>query len=209
MIVILLLILGLLAYFIIKHKNTHKFNYDRNDAPPDYNFFKPDEPRNNNNDYKPVSIPKDDNDIFPYHKKLLLTQNEYYFYKRLKESISAAKNIQILAKIRLADIIEVNYGLSKQEWGKYFSKIKSKHIDFAIAQDMKILILIELDDNSHNSEKREKRDDFVEKALKAADFKLIRTYGDISQIEKELYKLRIIPSMTNTSIEQHQSNIKL
>lgn len=193
MIVILLLILGLLAYFIIKHKNTHKFNYDRNDAPPDYNFFKPDEPRNNNNDYKPVSIPKDDNDIFPYHKKLLLTQNEYYFYKRLKESISTAKNIQILAKIRLADIIEVNYGLSKQEWGKYFSKIKSKHIDFAIAQDMKILILIE----------------FVEKALKAADFKLIRTYGDISQIEKELYKLRIIPSMTNTSIEQHQSNIKL
>ena len=207
MIVILLLILGLLAYFIIKHKNTHKFNYDRNDAPSDYNLFKPYEPRNNNNDYKPVSIPKDD--IFPYHKKLLLTKNEYYFYKRLKESISAAKNIQILAKIRLADIIEVNYGLSKQEWGKYFSKIKSKHIDFAIAQDMKILILIELDDNSHNSEKSEKRDDFVEKALKAADFKLIRTYGDISQIEKELYKLRIIPSMTNTSIEQHQSNIKL
>lgn len=207
MIVILLLILGLLAYFIIKHKNTHKFNYDKNDAPPDYNYFKPDESRNNNNDYKPVSIPKDD--IFPYHKKLLLTQNEYYFYKRLKESISAAKNIQILAKIRLADIIEVNYGLSKQEWGKYFSKIKSKHIDFAIVQDMKILILIELDDNSHNSEKREIRDDFVEKALKAADFKLIRTYGDISQIEKELYKLHIIPSMTNTSIEQHQSNIKL
>lgn len=199
MIVILLLILGLFVYFKIKHKNTHKFNYDRTDAPPNYNCFKPDEPHNNN-DYKPEPILKDD--IFPYHKKLLLTKNEYYFYKRLKESISTAKNIQILAKIRLADIIEVDTGLTKQEWGKYFSKIKSKHIDFAIAQDMKILMLIELDDNSHNTEIREKRDDFVEKALKAANITLVRTYGDISRIEKELYKLHVIPSTTFNSIEQ-------
>lgn len=143
---------------------------------------------------KPNTTPPDE--IYPYHKKLLLTKNEYFFYKRLKETISKATNTQILAKIRLADIIEVNDGLTRQEWGKYFSKIKSKHIDFAIAQDMKILMLIELDDNSHNSESREKRDEFVEKALKAANITFIRTYGDTSLIEKELYKHHVIPSIT-------------
>lgn len=122
MIVILLLILGLLAYFIIKHKNTHKFNYDRNDAPPNYNYFKPDEPRNNNNDYKPVSIPKDDNDIFPYHKKLLLTQNEYYFYKRLKESISAAKTYKYLLKSDLQTSLKLTMDFRNRNGANILAK---------------------------------------------------------------------------------------
>lgn len=138
----------------------------------------------------------ENSDYFPYHKKLLLTKNEYYFYKRLKE-LTDSVNLQILAKVRLADLIEVNNGLSKQEWSKYFSKIKAKHIDFAIVQDMKIVMLIELDDNSHSSATRETRDYFVEKALTTAGHLFVRTYGDIKVVEKELYKLRLIPSISN------------
>lgn len=137
---------------------------------------------------------KENIDIYPYHSKLLLTKNEYYFYKSLK-NITDKANLQILAKIRLADLIEVNNGLTQSEWGHYFSKIKSKHIDFAIADNMKIIMLIEIDDNTHKRVDREKRDTFVENALKSANYTFIRTYGNTDIIEKELYKLRYIQSI--------------
>lgn len=122
---------------------------------------------------------------YPYHKKYLLTKNEYYFYKKLKE-ITEPLNLQILAKIRLADLIEVNKGLDSRKWGMYFGKIKAKHIDFAIAEDMKIIALIELDDYTHKREDRQERDIFVNDVLAQTGYTLIRTYGDIQQIKQFL-----------------------
>lgn len=122
---------------------------------------------------------------YPYHKKYLLTKNEYYFYKKLKE-ITEPLNLQILAKIRLADLIEVNKGLDSQKWGMYFGKIKAKHIDFAIAEDMKIIALIELDDYTHQRADRQERDIFVNNVLDQTGYVLIRTYGDIQQIKNFL-----------------------
>lgn len=122
---------------------------------------------------------------YPYHRTNLLTQNEYYFYKKLKE-ITEPLNLQILAKIRLADLIEVNKGLDSQKWGMYFGKIKAKHIDFAIAEDMKIIALIELDDYTHQRADRQERDIFVNDVLTQTGYVLIRTYGDIQQIKNFL-----------------------
>lgn len=127
---------------------------------------------------------------YPYHKKYLLTPNEYYFYKKLK-SITEPLNLQILAKIRIADLIEVNKGLSPSEWGKYFGKIKAKHIDFAIADDMKIVLIIELDDRTHQKQDRIKRDMFVDDALSQTGYTIIRTYGDIQQIKSFLESSKI------------------
>lgn len=122
---------------------------------------------------------------YPYHKKYLLTQNEYYFYKKLKE-VTEPLNLQILAKIRLADLIEVNKGLDSQKRGMYFGKIKAKHIDFAIAEDMKIIALVELDDYTHQRADRQERDIFVNDILTQTGYVLIRTYGDIQQIKNFL-----------------------
>ena len=122
-------------------------------------------------------------EIYPYHKKYLLTKNEYYFYKKL-ESAVAPFGYQILAKIRLADQIEVDSGI--ENWHRYFGKISSKHIDFAVADHMKVLILIELDDSSHQRQDRQERDVFVNNALKTAGYTLIRTYGETDDIVKAL-----------------------
>lgn len=122
---------------------------------------------------------------YPYHRKNLLTQNEYRFYQRLK-AITEPLNLQILAKIRLADLIEVNKGLENKQWGMYFGKIKAKHIDFAIAEDMKIIALVELDDYTHQRADRQERDIFVNDVLAQTGYVLIRTYGDIQQIKNFL-----------------------
>ena len=62
------------------------------------------------------------------------------------------------------------------EYQKYFNKIVGKHIDFLIcdAATMKPALAIELDDSSHNRASRKKRDHFINEALTAADFPLLR-----------------------------------
>lgn len=120
----------------------------------------------------------------PYRKKYLLTKNEWYFYKKLKQ-VTDKYGMCILSKIRLADIVEVIPTNNKREWNTYFAKIKSKHIDFALAnaENLKIMYLIELDDSSHQKQNRIERDNFVDELCKITGYKLIHTYGEITYIE--------------------------
>lgn len=127
----------------------------------------------------------------PYHRKNILTNNEYYFYKRLKP-IAEKYNLQILTKIRLADLIEVNQGMTKRDWNIYFSKIKSKHVDFAIADNMKIVLIIELDDKTHQRQERIIRDMFVDDALKVSGYYIVHTYGNTEIIDNALNNYRIM-----------------
>lgn len=123
------------------------------------------------------------NNFLPYRKKLLLTKNEWAFYKRLKP-IADKYEMGIIAKIRLADLIEVDTNKTK-EFNKFFPKISSKHIDFGLVypDNMEVKYLIELDDRSHNLPKRKERDDFINKVCEKTGYNLIRTYGNIEDIE--------------------------
>ena len=113
----------------------------------------------------------------PYKKKLLLTKNEWSFYKSLKP-IADELGFYVLAKIRVADLVEVTQTKDHSEWQKFFNKINKKHIDFALAkpENLQIVLLIELDDNSHNDTQK-KRDEFIEELYKQTGYKLLRTKG--------------------------------
>lgn len=121
----------------------------------------------------------DDKEFLPYHFKYLLTKNEWEFYKKLK--VTADKyNLHIIAKVRLADLVEVDKYLTGNGFNKYFSKIMSKHVDFVICNpnNLAVKFIIELADSSHtNDKKRAQRDDFVDKVLKKCGYKVIYTYG--------------------------------
>ncbi len=112
----------------------------------------------------------------PYRKKFLLSKNEWAFYKSLKP-IADELGYTVLAKIRVADIVEVT-AKDRSEWQTYFNKINKKHIDFVLArpENLKIELLIELDDNSHN-EAQQKRDNFINELYKQTDYKFIRVRG--------------------------------
>lgn len=133
-------------------------------------------------------------EILPYKKKLLLTKNEWRFYKDIKP-IANKYNLHILAKIRMADLVEVDGNIDKKDKQKYFNRIKSKHIDFALCKqdNLQILCLVELDDSSHNNKNRVKRDELIEKIYEKAGYKLIRVYGAAS-FEEELIKAEIVQS---------------
>ncbi len=115
-----------------------------------------------------------ENQHLPYRKKYLLTNRELKFYKSLK-SVADEIGLVVLSKIRVADIVEVQPTTDKKFWQTYFNKINRKHIDFALAKpdDLSIVILIELDDWSHNEHQYE-RDRFIESVYKNTGYTLLR-----------------------------------
>ena len=125
---------------------------------------------------------------YPYFaREFLLTKAESKFYKVLK---AVAKNkYDVTCKVRLADIINC----SELNWRRgYGGQIACKHIDFVLfdSYSSRILLAIELDDRSHDKPARQKRDKFVNKAMKKADVVLLRIpveWGyDMGKLDKEI-----------------------
>lgn len=97
----------------------------------------------------------------------LLTKNELKFYRILKQ-ITNKLSYSLFCQVSLYQIVNSkNY--------KDFNKIKSKSIDFVIAQEnCKILLCIELDDSTHEKKKRIERDNFIDNLFKDLEIKLLR-----------------------------------
>lgn len=125
-----------------------------------------------------------------YKKKYLLTKNEYSFFQKIKPIVKKY-NLNVSCKVRLADLIEPDSNI-KKEWYAGFNKIKSKHIDFVLTnENMKVIMLIELEDSSHEKEERIERDKFVKSALENAGYKIISVYNNneaVNLIESALNK---------------------
>lgn len=86
----------------------------------------------------------------------ILTERERAFYRILKP-VADRLELQICPKVRVADIVSIKK--DTKDWQKWFNKIKSKHVDFLLCDyDMNIVLLIELDDRSHETERARKND---------------------------------------------------
>ena len=118
----------------------------------------------------------------PYEmNETILTERERAFYRILKPIADKLK-LQICPKVRVADIVSIKKGT--RDWQKWFNKIRSKHVDFLLCDyDMNIVLLIELDDRSHETDRAKKND-----ALKNAIFsnKLLRIRSLKEDIEGEI-----------------------
>lgn len=123
-----------------------------------------------------------------FYRKNLMTKNEWSFYKSLKP-IADKLNYSILAKVRVADLIGIKNGVSKSEWQTAFNKISKKHIDFILCnpENLYPILLIELDDNSHNVEKQKQRDEFIDKLYKNTGYRLLRVTS-ATEIEEKIKK---------------------
>lgn len=162
MIFIVIILIAVIVYLVIKEKKNQNTQQEQIGA----------------------EIEKADNLAeLPYRKKLLLTKNEWYFYKSLKP-VADELGYTVLAKIRMADLVEVSVKEQK-DYLKYFNKINKKHIDFALAKpdNLQIELLIELDDGSHESKQKD-RDTFVEAVYNKTGYKLLRTKGTAELKEK-------------------------
>ncbi len=121
-----------------------------------------------------------------YKRKYLLTKREWSFYHELK-LIANKHNYIVLAKIRMADLVEPDEPKGSKGYFRAFSKTKAKHIDFALCNpvNMYVELLIELDDSTHERADRKERDLFIEKVYEETGYKLLRVI-DTEGLENKL-----------------------
>ncbi|AGS38467.1 MAG: hypothetical protein ACJA2Y_000637 [Cycloclasticus pugetii] len=127
---------------------------------------------------------------YPYQKlDALFTPAERSFYGVL-EQIKGDSAI-VLGKVRVADVIKPNKGLSRSEWQKAFNKISAKHFDFLLCKndDLSVLCAIELDDSSHLSKNRQQRDEFLRGACEASSVPLIQVPAKAGYVIAEVNDL--------------------
>lgn len=113
----------------------------------------------------------------PYTAAKLLTRREYAFFKAL-QPIAQKHSLMICPKIRLADLVSVPQGTKEVKW---FNYIKAKHVDFTLCDmDLKVKLIIELDDSTHDRPDRQTRDDFIDRVFQQINVKLlhVRQWGD-------------------------------
>lgn len=132
----------------------------------------------------------------PYTKKLLLTKNEWAFYKKLKP-ICDRHNLHILAKVRLADLVDVSSQKQGKDRIKYFNMVSKKHVDFVLCKpdNLQVLALLELDDKSHQAQSRQQRDSFVDAVCQKAGYPVAHIYN-FEDITAKLAELGLIPAPT-------------
>lgn len=110
---------------------------------------------------------------FPYKPtKSLLTPTEHAFYSVLKEI--TPPGLAIFAKVRLPDLLWLPYYTKEKQ--AHFNRIRAKHVDFVLCDTETLAprLIIELDDPSHDAADRTERDAFVNGALDAAGFSVMR-----------------------------------
>jgi hypothetical protein len=119
---------------------------------------------------------KSKSNSFNYKKQgALFTKAEINFLRSLEKYI-VNTNVAIFGKVRIADIITPKgVANNSKRWWQLFVKISSKHVDYVLCDksDYSVICVIELNDRSHNTAKAKLRDDFVRKAYRSADIKLI------------------------------------
>lgn len=135
---------------------------------------------------------KDDEDVekattdIKYEKKPIMSDYEIMFYNRMKD---LETEYNIVPQLVLSSVVDKK---SKQKYRSELYRI----IDFAIFSKnySKLLLLIELNDNTHNQRKRKDRDLKVKKICNSAKIKLITFYTKypnekdyiINRIKKEI-----------------------
>lgn len=139
---------------------------------------------------------KNDNNEIDYKtyykpKEYITTKKESIFYNVLLE-VTNELNYTLFAQVPLYAIVGMQNNLDASTKTSYFNKISAKSIDFVIVDDKcKILLCIELDDNTHKYKYRIERDKFINKLFEDLNIGLLR-YPTYSVYYKDTLKKRIL-----------------
>jgi Protein of unknown function (DUF2726) len=108
-------------------------------------------------------------DEWPFYVKRPLTQVEQVLYHRL---VRALPEHIVLAQVQVSRVLGVKKGHNFHEWNNRINRLS---YDFVVcAKDATVLVAIELDDRSHESDTRAATDAKKNKATAAAGVRLVR-----------------------------------
>ncbi len=109
---------------------------------------------------------------FSYNRQpALFSPAEQSFLEMLEQALGP--DYRVFGKVRIADLIKPANGAGQQT---ALNRIIEKHVDFVVcnATDLSIIGVIELDDERHNQNSRQKPDGFVDRAFASAGIPITR-----------------------------------
>jgi very-short-patch-repair endonuclease len=110
-----------------------------------------------------------DHEVWPFYPRKPLSNPEQILYFRL---LNALPDHIILAQVQLSRFLGVKKGNNFQSW---LNRINRLSADYVIcSKDASVVAVIELDDASHSSSKRQETDSKKDKAIRDAGLKIIR-----------------------------------
>lgn len=110
---------------------------------------------------------------YRYQSVPLLSAGEKRFATRLMQGLPT--HLRLLAKIRVADLIQPIQKEGSAGQQRAFGRIVAKHVDFIVVDESwEVVLVIELDDSSHERPERRHRDDLLNRAFASAGMPLHR-----------------------------------
>ena len=140
---------------------------------------------------KPDERPEEKSESLPiqgaYQKDWLFSYNEKDAYQKLR-AIADELGYIVFAKVRLLDLLSPVKGNPKYK--TYFYKIQAKHADFVLC-DTKLVAraIVELDDSSHDSKKRQERDSFVDEVLTSVGYPVFHVRAITDELKNQISEL--------------------
>jgi len=130
---------------------------------------------------KPCQVSSGDDATISYKKRdYVLTPAERAFFAALRDAVPHAMPgvcASVFPSVRLAEILAVDApkGANRSAWQRGFNRISSKQVDFVVCESSttRPLLIIELDDPSHEAQARKDRDDLVDKACASAGLPIL------------------------------------
>jgi hypothetical protein len=117
-----------------------------------------------------------------------LSQNEKEFLGKLDRIIGA--RYRVFVQVRLADLVGVEAAGNRRARWKALSQVFGKSVDFVICSRTTLdpVMVIEVDDRSHEVADRRRRDGLVDRVCAEAGLPLVHVKARFSYSEGELVK---------------------
>jgi hypothetical protein len=122
-------------------------------------------------------------ETLPYSRReRVLSPAEQAFHAILQAAVhilnteNPARRCTVFASVRLAEVLAVSESqANRSAWQRAFNRISSKQVDFVVCEEQSTrpLLVIELDDASHKRSDRSQRDEFVDRACRAANLSIL------------------------------------
>jgi very-short-patch-repair endonuclease len=129
----------------------------------------------------------------PYHysrRRYLMTQAENAFFKMLVDAVGTHANV--FPQVRLSALLFRTQGIERRYWHAALARINQKSVDYVLCDKVtgEVLLVIELDDPTHDTTIRQKRDAEVNEMLEEAGVPFLR-FRDVRQLTIESIAMEV------------------
>lgn len=120
-----------------------------------------------------------------------LTPAERSFFGVLEQAVTA--EYYTFAKVRLIDLVTTRRGVAQRQ--AHINRIVAKHVDFVLCErtTLRPLMVVELDDASHERVDRRTRDGFVDQCLVDAGIPILRVRAahryEVTEVRRQVQAL--------------------